>query len=87
MHQRVRRLCGVNVVGCSAVGVAGKLVQSIGLSPLVKYDDATEDVVRGPDGFCVPCKAGEVGELLGFIVPGDPSRAFKGSVVACVVLQ
>jgi fatty-acyl-CoA synthase len=34
---------------------------------LVKYDVAKDAHVRGADGFCVPCKPGEVGEAIGKI--------------------
>jgi len=32
---------------------------------LARYDFAKRELVRGPDGFLVPCADGEVGELLG----------------------
>src|SRR5437773_10515418 len=32
---------------------------------LARFDLARGELVRGPDGFCVPCEAGEPGELLG----------------------
>jgi fatty-acyl-CoA synthase len=32
---------------------------------LVRYDHAAGDIVRGPDGFAVPCGPDEAGELLG----------------------
>ena len=47
----------------------------------MKYDNVTEDVVRGPDGFCVPCGFGEAGEMLGKIVPRDNLAEFKGCVL------
>jgi fatty-acyl-CoA synthase len=34
---------------------------------LVRFDTETEQPVRGPDGFCIPCAPGEVGEALGEI--------------------
>ncbi len=34
---------------------------------LVKFDIEAEQPVRGPDGFCLPCAAGEIGEAIGQI--------------------
>ncbi len=34
---------------------------------LVRFDVETEAPERGPDGFCIPCDAGEVGEAIGLI--------------------
>jgi fatty-acyl-CoA synthase len=34
---------------------------------LVRFDAEAEQPVRGPDGFCLPCPPGEVGEALGEI--------------------
>jgi len=61
-----------------AVGRMGTASRSLGIMPLVRFDEATEEVVRGPGGRCVPCVPGEAGELLGLIAPGDPTREFKG---------
>lgn len=56
----------------------GTVSRSLGIMPLVKFDEETEEPVRGPDGRCVRCGPGEPGELLGLIAPGDPTREFKG---------
>ena len=47
---------------------------------LVKFDIEKEAPVRGPDGFCMRCASGEVGEALGKIVndPAMPSARFDG---------
>ena len=34
---------------------------------LVKFDLEREEPVRGPDGFCIPCKPGEIGECIGMM--------------------
>ncbi len=34
---------------------------------LVQFDIEAEQPVRGPDGFCLPCAAGEIGEAIGQI--------------------
>ncbi len=44
---------------------------------LVKFDVDAEVVVRGPDGFCVECAPGEVGECLGEI-KGDARSSYTG---------
>jgi fatty-acyl-CoA synthase len=34
---------------------------------LIRYDVESDAHVRGPDGFCIPCKPGETGEAIGKI--------------------
>jgi fatty-acyl-CoA synthase len=47
---------------------------------IVKFDIEREEPVRGPDGFCIRCKPGEVGEVIGRILndPSKPSARFEG---------
>ena len=40
---------------------------------LVRFDLEKEEPIRGPDGFCQPCKPGEIGECIGQI--GDDVRS------------
>lgn len=54
--------------------IAGKQLQNI----LVQFDVETEEPKRNKAGFCIRCKPGEVGELLGNIDPNDPLRRFDG---------
>jgi fatty-acyl-CoA synthase len=52
------------------VGAVGRLpgfMSRLTGTRLVRYDVAKDEHVRGPDGFCVPCKPGEVGEAIGKI--------------------
>jgi fatty-acyl-CoA synthase len=52
------------------VGAVGRLpgfVRRLAGIQLVRYDVARDTHVRGPDGFCVPCGPGEVGEAIGRI--------------------
>lgn len=58
----------------------GLLLRLTKMNPVVKFDDETEEVVRGPDGFCIPCAPGEPGEMLGLINENDPTRRFQGCV-------
>ncbi|KAL4617376.1 Long-chain fatty acid transport protein 4-like [Arapaima gigas] len=47
---------------------------------LVRVDEETMELVRGPDGVCIPCKPGEPGQLVGRIIQTDPLRRFDGYV-------
>uniref|UniRef100_A0A673WXZ1 Arachidonate--CoA ligase n=1 Tax=Salmo trutta TaxID=8032 RepID=A0A673WXZ1_SALTR len=47
---------------------------------LVKVDEETMELIRGPDGVCIPCKPGEPGQLVGRIIQNDPLRRFDGYV-------
>ena len=44
---------------------------------LVKFDVETEQPVRGPDGRCIECAPGEVGECIG-LIGGDARTDFTG---------
>jgi len=44
---------------------------------IVRFDIEREVPVRGPDGFCIECADGEVGEALGRI-DDEPGRNFEG---------
>jgi fatty-acyl-CoA synthase len=48
-------------------GSMGKPILSIINQPLVRYDVETESYLRDANGFCVRCKPGEIGEMLGQI--------------------
>ena len=47
---------------------------------VLRFDVATEQPVRGPDGFCVECAPDEVGEVVGEILsdPRKPGNRFEG---------
>jgi fatty-acyl-CoA synthase len=45
---------------------------------LVKFDMETEMPVRGPDGHCIPCEPGEVGEAIGLIDKDNARFRFDG---------
>lgn len=62
-----------------AVGFLGGLLRAAGGLKLVKFDVENEVPIRDKKtNFCVECGPNEVGELLGKIVKGDPTRAFAG---------
>ncbi|MDP8915738.1 MAG: long-chain-acyl-CoA synthetase [Pseudomonadota bacterium] len=44
---------------------------------LIRFDVETEQPVRDPDGFCIPCPPGEVGEAIGEIT-AEPRAQFAG---------
>ena len=45
---------------------------------VVKFNVEEEDVVRGPDGFCIECEPGEPGEAIGKIDMSKPTSRFEG---------
>jgi fatty-acyl-CoA synthase len=50
-----------------AVGRMPRLLRTAAGVALIRYDVAEDEHVRGPDGFCIPCRPGEVGEAIGRI--------------------
>ncbi len=63
-----------------AVGRIPKWIKSKFFVDIVRFDIETEQPVRGPDGFCVKCEPGEVGEAVSKIMndPKRPSQRFEG---------
>lgn len=62
-----------------AVGHLSRLVRIVYNIPLVRINLDSEELVRDEKtGRCVPCAYGEVGEALGLIDAGDPTRQFHG---------
>ncbi|VBB31679.1 unnamed protein product, partial [Acanthocheilonema viteae] len=45
---------------------------------LLKVDDNTGELIRTKDGFCVACKPGETGEIVGVIKESEPLLSFEG---------
>jgi fatty-acyl-CoA synthase len=47
---------------------------------VVRFDEASEQPVRGPDGRCIQCAPGEVGEVISQILddPKKPAQRFEG---------
>ncbi|XP_047478950.1 LOW QUALITY PROTEIN: long-chain fatty acid transport protein 4-like [Penaeus chinensis] len=69
----------VNIDGKKgAVGFVSVLFPSVYPVALLKVDQDTGEILRGPDGLCIRCQPGEAGEFVGKIVRGDPVRDFHG---------
>ncbi|XP_063287487.1 long-chain fatty acid transport protein 4-like [Pelobates fuscus] len=47
---------------------------------LMKVNEETMELIRTPEGICIPCKPGEPGQLVGRIIQSDPLRRFDGYV-------
>jgi fatty-acyl-CoA synthase len=45
---------------------------------LVQFDVETEQPVRGPNGHCIECGPGQIGECIGKIGGGDPRAEYTG---------
>ena len=64
-----------------AVGRVPRYMRWFMQTRLVRFDIAEEAPVRGADGFCIECDAGEVGEAVGKITarPGHGFEGYTGS--------
>lgn len=60
-----------------AVGRVPKYLRRAIPTRIVRFDIEHEVPVRGPDGFCIECIAGEAGEAIGRITE-DPRQAYDG---------
>ncbi len=63
-----------------AVGRVPKWIASRFPIRVIRFDVETEEPMRGSDGLCIECAAGEVGEMVGEIVadPSKPGNRFEG---------
>lgn len=63
-----------------AVGRIPRWAERRFIVKVVKYDHDMEAPMRGPDGFCIECAPGEVGEPIGKILndPSKPANRFEG---------
>ncbi|XP_046845148.1 long-chain fatty acid transport protein 4-like [Xenia sp. Carnegie-2017] len=70
----------VNLDGHSgAIGFI-PVISSVPIVKIFKVEMGTGQLLRGSDGFCIPCKPGEIGQIAGKIVAGDETRRFDGYV-------
>ncbi|MDE2465416.1 MAG: long-chain-acyl-CoA synthetase [Alphaproteobacteria bacterium] len=60
-----------------AVGRVPAYLRGVFRTRIVRFDYDTQLPVRGPDGFCIECAPGEVGEAIGRIGTA-PGRGFEG---------
>ena len=60
-----------------AVGRVPRYIRWFMQIRLVRFDIVRETPIRGPDGFCVECEPGEVGEAVGMIT-ARPGHNFEG---------
>jgi fatty-acyl-CoA synthase len=60
-----------------AVGRVPWYMRRIVTTRIVRFDIEREMPVRGPDGFCIECAPGEVGEAVGQIT-SEPGKTFDG---------
>jgi fatty-acyl-CoA synthase len=60
-----------------AVGRVPSYMRVIFATRIVRFDVEKEMPIRGPDGFCIECADGEVGECIGKI-ENAPGRTFDG---------
>ncbi|MDX1650195.1 MAG: AMP-binding protein, partial [Myxococcota bacterium] len=84
---RIREFYGATEGNVGLVNLDGK-PGSVGRLPfrflmpvrLIRYDVERDEHVRGPDGLCVECRPGEVGELVGRIPEKEdaPTGRFEG---------
>jgi fatty-acyl-CoA synthase len=63
------------------VGSVGRLppyMEVIFKVKVVEFDVEREEIVRGPDGHCIECAHGDIGEVIGLIDPKKPGGRFDG---------
>ncbi|KAK6979291.1 long-chain fatty acid transport protein 4 [Biomphalaria glabrata] len=67
-----------NKVG--AVGFSTRILPFLYPITLIKINPETNEIIRDSRGICVKAEPGELGELVGKIIKGDPCREFDGYV-------
>ncbi|KFQ99380.1 Long-chain fatty acid transport protein 4, partial [Opisthocomus hoazin] len=64
-----------NVGSC---GFNSRILPGVYPIGLVRVDEDTMELIRGPDGVCIRCRPGEPGQLVGRIVKSNPLQHFDG---------
>ncbi|XP_041641255.1 long-chain fatty acid transport protein 1-like [Cheilinus undulatus] len=87
--QRVGEFYGATECNCSLINIDGKvgacgfnsrILPSFYPIRLVRVQEDNGELLRDPQGLCVPCLPGETGMLVGRINFSDPLRRFDGYV-------
>ncbi|XP_054859660.1 long-chain fatty acid transport protein 1 [Eublepharis macularius] len=63
-----------------ACGFNSRILPNVYPIRLVKVNEETMELIRGPNGLCITCRPGEPGLLVGRINQEDPLRRFDGYV-------
>lgn len=61
-----------------AVGFVPKYASALYPVALLRVNEETGELIRGPNGFCIPCKPGEPGVFVGKINPNKAVNDFSG---------
>ncbi|XP_015981700.1 long-chain fatty acid transport protein 4 isoform X2 [Rousettus aegyptiacus] len=61
-----------------ACGFSSRILPFVYPIRLVRVNEDTMELIRGPNGVCLPCQPGEPGQLVGIIIQQDPMRSFDG---------
>lgn len=61
-----------------ACGFNSRIMPNVYPIHLIRVNEDTMELIRGPDGLCIPCKPGQPGQLVGRIVQSDPLQRFDG---------
>ena len=61
-----------------AIGRIPKWLKKRYNARLVQFDVETEQPMRGPNGLCIECGPGQIGECIGRIDPADSRTSFSG---------
>ncbi|KCV71504.1 hypothetical protein H696_02448 [Fonticula alba] len=69
---------GPTARGTGSVGHIGVLMRHANPIRFIRICQETEVPLRGPDGLCIECDNGEIGECVGRINPDDALKSFGG---------
>ncbi|XP_015687588.1 long-chain fatty acid transport protein 4 [Protobothrops mucrosquamatus] len=61
-----------------ACGFNSRILPHVYPIKLIRVNEDTMELIRGPDGLCLQCEPGEPGQLVGRIVQSDPLQRFDG---------
>ncbi|KAL7978500.1 hypothetical protein Chor_004317 [Crotalus horridus] len=61
-----------------ACGFNSRILPHVYPIKLIRVNENTMELIRGPDGLCLQCEPGEPGQLVGRIIQSDPLQRFDG---------